>query len=79
MYQLDSQLKSITQKIANCDHNNNFWPDTEFAIFRSYKDQDIKGKRDIISLFSPVSINTATGNIDSLKINEALSLVVDCH
>lgn len=79
MCQLDSQLKSITQKIANCDNNNNFWPDTEFAIFRSYKDQDIKGKRDIISLFSPGSINAATGNIDSLKINEALSLIVDCH
>jgi site-specific DNA recombinase len=79
MCQLDSQLKSITQKIANCDNNNNLWPDTEFAIFRSYKYQDIKGKRDIISLFYPVSINAATGNIDSLKINEALSLVVDCH
>ena len=54
-------------------------PDTVFTIFQSYKDQDIKGKQDIISLFTPVSINAATGNIDSLKINEALSLIVECH
>lgn len=77
--QLNIQLESITQKIANCELNNNFWPDTEFTIFRSYKDQDIKGKRDIISLFSPGSINAAIGKIDSLKINEALSLIIECH
>jgi hypothetical protein len=79
MCQLDNQLKNITHKIADCDLNNNLWPDTEFTIFRSFIDQDIKGKRDIISLFTPVSINTVTGNIDSLKINEALSLIVEYH
>jgi len=77
--QLNGELESITQKIAKCDLNKNLWPDTSITIFRSFKDQDIKGKRDIISSFTPVSINAATGNIDSLKINEALSLIVECY
>ena len=75
--QLSSQLNCITQKPAGCDLNNNLWPDMDFNIFRSYQNQDIKGIRDIISLFTPTSINPASANIDSLKINEALSLIVE--
>jgi site-specific DNA recombinase len=74
--QLNSQLNSNTQKLAGCNLNTNLWPDLDFNVFRSYKDQDIKGRRDIISLFPPTSINPATANINSLKINEAISLIV---
>ena len=75
--QLNSQLNSISQKLVGCDLNNNLWPDIDFNVFQSYKDQDIKGRRDIISLFTPAPIDPATANIDSLKINEALSLIVE--
>ena len=77
--QLNSQLNRISQKLAGCDLNDNLWPDIDFNVFQSYKNQDIKGKRDIISLLMPESINPATANIDSLKINKALSLIVEYH
>lgn len=75
--QLNCQLNSITQKLVGCNLNNNLWPDVNFNVFRSYREQDIKGKRDIINLFTPTSINLSTVNIDSLKINEVLSLIVE--
>jgi site-specific DNA recombinase len=75
--QLNHQVNSFTQKLADCELNKNLWPDISFNVFRSYKEQDIKGKRDIISLFTPASINPATANLDSLKIDEVLSLIVE--
>jgi hypothetical protein len=75
--QLNHQLSSISQKLTDCDLNNNLWPDLDFNIFRSYKEQDIKGKRDIISLFTPISINPTIVNLNSLKIDEVLSQVVE--
>jgi len=75
--QLNSQLNGITQNLADCSFSDNLWPDLDFNIFRSYKEQDIKGKRDIISLFKPTSIDPATADIKSLKIDGDLSLVVE--
>lgn len=75
--QLNLQLNSVTQNLTDYDLNNNLWPDLDFNVFRSYKEQDIKGKRDIISLFMPTSINPATVTLESLKIDEVLSLVVE--
>ncbi|MVT10056.1 recombinase family protein [Chitinophaga tropicalis] len=75
--QLSKQLNSITQKIIDCDLKNGTWPDKNFTIFQPYKDLDIKGKRDIINLFTPTSFNTTTLNFDSLKINKALSQIVE--
>lgn len=76
MSQLNDQLNRITQKITGCDLSNNWWPDIDFNVFQSYGEQDIKGKRDLISLFKPVSINPDKTNIDSLKIDETLSLII---
>lgn len=75
--QLNRQLNRVTQKLAYCDLNNNLWPDLDFNVFRSYKEQGIKGKYDIVSLFTPTSINPASVNLNSLKIDEVLSLVVE--
>lgn len=75
--QLNHQLNRVTQNLANCDFNNNLWPDLDFSVFRSYKEQDIKGKYDIVSLFTPTSINPARVNLNSLKIDEVLSLVIE--
>lgn len=77
MSQLNRQLNSVTKNLTDCDLNDNFWPDLDFNVFRSYKEQDIKGKRDIISLFMPTSINPATVTLESLKIDEVSSLVVE--
>lgn len=77
MNQLDYQLNSNTQKLSNCDDNNNLWPDIDFNLLRSYNKQDIKGKRDMISLFMPSSINSVTIDIDSIKIDEVISLIVE--
>ena len=76
--QLNRQVNSITKKLADCERNMNLWPDTGFNVFRSYKEQDIKGKRDIISLFNPASINPDAATITSLKIDKTLSLIVEC-
>ncbi|MET6995897.1 recombinase family protein [Chitinophaga defluvii] len=77
--QLNHQLKSITQKLTGCDRNDNLWPDTNFNVSQSYREQDTKGKRDIISLFTPAAINPVTVNFDSLKINEVIALIVECR
>ncbi|MDE1191425.1 MAG: recombinase family protein [Arachidicoccus sp.] len=75
--QLNHQLNSITKKLIGCDHNNNLWPDIDFNVLQSYKEQDIKGKRDIVSLFTPTSISLTTNDINSLKINDIISLIVE--
>jgi site-specific DNA recombinase len=75
--QLNLQLNSVTQKLTNCDLNNNFWPDINSSVFRSFKEQNIKGKRDIINLIMPTSINPFSVKIDSLKIHDVLSLIVE--
>jgi len=77
--QLNRQLNRVIQKLTYFDLNDNRWPDFDFNVFRSYKEQDIKGKYDIISLFTPTSINPACINLNSLKIDEVLSLVVECR
>lgn len=75
--QLNYQLSRVSQRIADCDFNNNMWPNFDFNVLQSYKEQDIKGKRDILDLFRPTSINLAEVNIDSLKINVAVAMVVE--
>jgi site-specific DNA recombinase len=75
--QLNIQLNTVTQKLTDYDLNNNFWPDINSSVFRSFKEQNIKGKRDIISLIMPTSINPSSVKINSLKIHDVLSLIVE--
>lgn len=75
--QLSHRLNSIDESIAKCDRSDSRWPDTKLCVFQSYQEQDIKGKRDIISLITPTSINPATKSFDSLEINEVISLIVE--
>jgi len=76
LFYLNSQLKNISQKITTCDVSENLWPDKDFTIFQSYKDLDIKGKREIISLFTPASIDSVTSKFNRLTINEVMSLII---
>ncbi|MBO9154991.1 recombinase family protein [Chitinophaga sp. GCM10012297] len=75
--QLNYQLNRITQKITDCDLNNNTWPNIDFTVLQSYKEQDSKGKRDFLELFTPTAINPVGVNIDSLRINVAVAMVVE--
>ncbi len=77
MSQLNYQLNLISQKLTSCDRSNNLWPDINFNIFQSYREQDIKGKRDIIAMLTPAAIDPATISIDSIKINDVISLIVE--
>ncbi|MCJ8208554.1 recombinase family protein [Mucilaginibacter sp. RS28] len=45
------------------------------SIFQLYQNQDIAGKRHIIDLFTPVSINPATKQLNALQINQAICLI----
>jgi len=76
---LNQQLDVVTEKLAQCELNENLWPDPSFNIYQSYKEQDIKGKRDIISLFKLTSINPVVINLNPLEIDDVISLIVQCH
>jgi site-specific DNA recombinase len=75
---LNSQLNNITTKLIDSNRND-VWSPLYSNIFQSYNNQDIEGKRDIISLFNPSAINPFTVRFESLKINEALSVVIDYY
>jgi hypothetical protein len=75
--QLNCQLSNVTTKLIDCNLNNNLWPYADLNVLQSYKEQDARGKRDIINLFTPTSINPFTKDFDVLKIDEALSLVTE--
>lgn len=75
--QLNHRLNSIDESIAKCDRSDSRWPDTKLCVFQSYRELDIKGRCDIISLITPTSINPATKGFDALEINEVISLIVE--
>ncbi len=77
--QLNNQLNDVTTGLIDCDLNNNQWPFIELNVLRSYKAQDTRGKREIINLFTPSSINPNTRELDPLRIDAALSLIIDYH
>lgn len=76
---LNTQLKTITKKMSNNYGHNNIWPQKDLNIFQSYKNQDIEEKRRIIDLFTPSGINPFTKELESLKINDALRIVIDYY
>ncbi len=76
---LDSQLKTITNKLLRSSQKRNAWPQENFNIFQAYKNQDIEEKRRIISLFTPSGINPFTKTLRPVRFNKALSLVVDYY
>ncbi|MNR24399.1 hypothetical protein D3C85_1414750 [compost metagenome] len=73
---LNCQLNTVDTNLIGCEKNDNIWHYNGLSVFQSYKYQDTKGKRDIISLFTP-TINPNTRTIESLKISKALSLIVE--
>jgi site-specific DNA recombinase len=75
---LNDRLTQITSILVKTNNKNESeWIYNDSSIFQSYKYQDISGKRYIIDLITPESINSNTGNIGPLKINRALLKIVD--
>jgi len=77
LIQLNIQLCNVTTKLEDCKQNNNVWPYADLNILRSYKEQDLRGKRDIISLFTPASINPFTKDFDVIHVDKVLSLITE--
>jgi DNA invertase Pin-like site-specific DNA recombinase len=77
LIQLNIQLCNVTTKLEDCKQNNNVWPYADLNILRSYKEQDLRGKRDIISLFTPGSINPFTKDFDVIHVDKVLSLITE--
>lgn len=77
LIQLNSQLNNVTIKLIDCKRSNNIWPYADLNVLRSYKELDLRGKRDIINLFTPTSINPFTKDFDTLKVDKVLSLITE--
>lgn len=77
MIQLNTQLCNVTAKLADCKQNNNVWPYSDLNILQSYKEQDLRGKRDIINLFTPASLNPLTKDFDVIHFDKVLSLITE--
>lgn len=76
---LTDRLTQITSILIDSTNNNEVeWIYNDSNVLQSYKYQDISGKRYIIDLLTPELINVNTGNIGPLKINKALSKILDC-
>ena len=74
---LNERLDRIDEKIKNNEinlKNDSAYIDSD--ILFSYKNQDIEGKRNIINLFRPSSINTVTRNLNPLEINPTLLPII---
>jgi site-specific DNA recombinase len=46
------------------------------TIFQAYENQDVAGKRQIINLLSPTSIDTVSRTFGSLRLNHALTKII---
>lgn len=74
---LNDRLNHINTKLMNGSCNDfNLWPNANVSIFQCYKDQDIAGKRHIISLLSPTSIDSFSNTLRPLQLNDALVKII---
>jgi site-specific DNA recombinase len=79
---LNDQLTAVEEKLIICLESKDAGEinQQENSVFELYRNQDVAGKRYIIDLFTPVSINPVTKDLGPLQINQAISMVIDyCH
>lgn len=71
------QLTFVNERLITCDAPKDSieLKYYESSLFELYKNQDLAGKRYIIDLFTPVSINPFTKELNKLQINQALSMI----
>jgi site-specific DNA recombinase len=73
---LNCRLFDVNSKLTNSCNSDNEWSYIKSDIFHSYKNQDTSGKRSIINLFYPKSVNPFNCNLEPLKINSALAKII---
>ena len=75
---LNEQLMLVNDRLISCD----IFKDVgelmgyESNVFALYKNQDLAGKRYVIDMFTPFSINPITKELNQLQINQALSMII---
>ncbi len=74
---LNDRLTLLNTILDDTDNHESEWIYADSNIFQSYQHQDIASKRFIIELITPSYINLNKGNIESLKINKALSKIFE--
>lgn len=74
---LNDRLTYVNKRLIDVNCNNVGWlPSGTSDIFQSYINQDIAGKRHIISLFSPTSIDAINKKLGPLQIDKALTKII---
>lgn len=74
---LNIQLNNVTTKLMAYRNDDSIQLYSFPSIFQSYNNQDIEGKRKIISLFSPSSINPFSRTLEPLTIDKAISKIIN--
>jgi site-specific DNA recombinase len=73
---LNDRLVHVNKKLISLSCNDDNWLKEESGILQSYRNQDIAGKRHIISLFSPISIDPLNKTLGPLQLNDALAKII---
>jgi len=75
----NDQLAAVEEKLIICLESKDVGEiiQQENSVFELYRNQDVAGKRYIIDLLTPVSINPVTKDLGPLQINQAISMVID--
>jgi site-specific DNA recombinase len=76
---LYEELMAVEDKLVVCLQSKDAGEtkQQENSVFELYRDQDLAGKRHIVDLFTPVSINPVTKDLGPLQINQAISMIID--
>jgi DNA invertase Pin-like site-specific DNA recombinase len=74
--QLNDRLVHVNKKLIALSCNDGNWLKEESGILQSYRNQDIAGKRHIISLFSPTSIDPLNKTLGPLRLDDALAKII---
>ncbi len=74
---LNNRLNDINERLDCSFRNTNIHTlAAKFNLVQYYRDQDIAGKRHLINLFSPNTINPFTKQIGPLEVAEVISKIV---
>jgi len=72
---LKNKLTNVEEQLINSSYSR-MWLQNDCNIFQLYKNQDTAGKRYIINLLSPTSINPFSHTLGPLRLNNALAKIL---
>jgi site-specific DNA recombinase len=76
---LNERLIFVNESLTSCNAGKNIkdLKGGENNVLTLYKNQDVAGKRYIIELFTPISFDPVTKKLNPLKINQAISMIIN--